>query len=177
MEFPFDVYRALRPGNDGIAIIRSKDCNSREVCEIIDAMGNASAKAQGLRAVITTAVRFFSSADNLLYIKIEGKRVVGVLKTGYRKLFYSDEVGRISEITPLCLLDFYVHETLQRSGHGKELYTKMLQVSGVQPNKIAIDRPSPKLISFMRKHYGLCDYIPQNNNFVIYREYFRVISI
>lgn len=49
----------------------------------------------------------------------------------------------------------------------------MLQYENIDPNKIAYDRPSPKLLGFLRKHYDLKDYIPQNNNFVIYRDFFE----
>jgi len=37
----------------------------------------------------------------------------------------------------------------------------MLQDQKVQPRLLAIDRPSPKLVGFMRKHYGLASVIPQ----------------
>jgi alpha-tubulin N-acetyltransferase 1 len=45
--------------------------------------------------------------------------VVGFLKMGKKKLFIRDEIGSMHEIDPLCVLDFYVHESQQRSGHGK----------------------------------------------------------
>lgn len=48
----------------------------------------------------------------------------------------------------------------------------MLQYENIEPNKIAYDRPSNKLLSFLKKHYDLEDFIPQNNNFVIYRDFF-----
>jgi alpha-tubulin N-acetyltransferase 1 len=40
------------------------------------------------------------------------------------------------------------------------------------PAKLAYDRPSEKLIGFLKKHYGLVKYIPQNNNFVVFNQYF-----
>ena len=49
---------------------------------------------------------------------------------------------------------------------------KMLLMEGVQPNKIAYDRPSPKLLGFLKKHFGLSFFIPQNNNFVIFKDFF-----
>lgn len=49
----------------------------------------------------------------------------------------------------------------------------MLEVEKTAPHQLAYDRPSPKLIGFLKKHYGLSDYIPQNNNFVIFRQYFE----
>ena len=40
------------------------------------------------------------------------------------------------------------------------------------PEKLAYDRPSEKLISFLKKHYNLCSFIPQNNNYVIFDRFF-----
>ena len=34
----------------------------------------------------------------------------------------------IHEVEPLCVLDFYVHESRQRSGCGKKLFEEMLKV-------------------------------------------------
>ena len=48
----------------------------------------------------------------------------------------------------------------------------MLQHEGVPPERFAYDRPSPKLIGFMRKHYGLTDFVPQQNKFVIFQQFF-----
>ncbi len=81
-------------------------------------------------------------------------------------------MGQIKEISPLCVLDFYVHESVQRNGLGKLLFEKMLFVEGVKPEKLAYDRPSEKLLAFLAKHYGLKRYVPQNNNYVVYNAYF-----
>lgn len=48
----------------------------------------------------------------------------------------------------------------------------MLHTEKVKPFQIAYDRPSSKLLSFLKKHYLLVDYIPQNNNFVVFSQYF-----
>lgn len=69
-----------------------------------------------------------SSGDNRLYIKVENKKVCGILKTGKKNLFYYDGLGNVKELKPLCVLDFYVHESLQRVGVGK-----------VNPNEIRIN--------------------------------------
>ncbi|NXH15892.1 ATAT acetyltransferase, partial [Bucco capensis] len=68
--------------------------------------------------------------------------------------------------------DFYIHDSLQRLGYGKELFQHMLQSEQVEPWKLAVDRPSPKLLSFLHKHYGLNQAIPQVNNFVIFEGFF-----
>ncbi len=48
----------------------------------------------------------------------------------------------------------------------------LLQDEKLHVKKIAIDRPSEKFLGFLRKHYGLVDFIPQVNNFVIYEGFF-----
>lgn len=48
----------------------------------------------------------------------------------------------------------------------------MLDYEGEEPKKLGYDRPSEKLINFLSKHYNLVDYVPQNNNFVVFNNYF-----
>lgn len=42
-----------------------------------------------------------------------------MLKVGRKNLFHHDFNGTIKEVKPLCLLDFYVHESVQRTGFGR----------------------------------------------------------
>lgn len=92
------------------------------------------------------------------------------------------------------MLDFYVHESLQRQGVGKKLFLYMLQVittctvvcqctlrryqrESKGAHQVAYDRPSPKLLSFLRKHFGLNNYTPQENNYVVFKQYFTSSGI
>lgn len=81
-------------------------------------MGMASSKAQGLPSIITSGSRLFTS-DNRLYMRAENNKVLGMLKVGVKRLFIRNDSGAIKEINPLCVLDFYVHESVQRNGIGK----------------------------------------------------------
>jgi len=85
---------------------------------------------------------------------------LGLLKVGKRNLFIRNELGALKEIKPLCVLDFYVHESVQRNGIGKLLFEKMLAHEKVSPHKLGYDRPSEKLIAFLSRHYALKQYIP-----------------
>lgn len=116
----------------------------------------------------------FAGSDHRLYLKVEGFTVQGFIKVGTKDLFYREASGKCREISPLCVLDFYVHESVQRQGLGKQLFMKMLTSENVLPAKLAYDRPSPKLTKFLYKHFGLASFVPQNNNFVIFDEYFKV---
>jgi hypothetical protein len=49
----------------------------------------------------------------------------------------------------------------------------MLQAEVVEPHKLAYDRPSPKLKGFLAKHYNLRNFVPQNNNYVVFDDYFE----
>ena len=49
----------------------------------------------------------------------------------------------------------------------------VLSNENLKPAKMGYDRPSNKLLGFLRKHYGLANYTPQSNNFVVFQEYFN----
>ena len=69
-------------------------------------------------------------AEQLVFIPFSNLgSVVGLLKVGAKHLYVYDSHGQVHERTPLCLLDFYVHESKQRSGYGKKLFEAMLEVT------------------------------------------------
>lgn len=96
--------------------------------------------------------------------------LLGILKTGPKNLFVRKSGGTALKELPNhpCVLDFYVHETAQRSGWGRALIDAHLQHTGLRPVQLAYDRPSPKLLAFNAKHFGLSYFTPQDNNFVLY---------
>ena len=49
----------------------------------------------------------------------------------------------------------------------------MLAAEGRTAEAFAYDRPSPKMLPFLRKHYGLSEYAEQPNNFVVFDAFFR----
>ena len=103
--------------------------------------------------------------------------VLGILKVGSKNLFVSkhdDPLSPVVEIEPTCVLDFYVHERTQRMGVGGRLFDAFLDAEGRHPGRLAYDRPSEKFLAFLAKNHGLAHFKPQNNNFVVFREYWRV---
>lgn len=61
--------------------------------------------------------------------ELSGKSdLVGLLRVGKKVLFIYDSKGNQHELTPLCVLDFYIHTTQQRKGYGKKLFDTMLNV-------------------------------------------------
>ena len=67
--------------------------------------------------------------DSTLLLSSGKGAVIGIIKVGSKKLFVYDRDGEQHEMQPLCVLDFYVHESRQRNGCGKKLFQYMLQVS------------------------------------------------
>jgi len=138
----------------------------------IDALGRGSIAAQGLKNVLTSCERLHDNPSHKLYLLAKGRDFIGILKVGTKKLFIRTKTGELKEIDPPCVLDFYVVESEQRSGFGRVLYDAMLDGEGVMPHQLAYDKPSPKFLGFLRKHFGLSDFIPQTNNFVVFEQYF-----
>ncbi|XP_033075516.1 alpha-tubulin N-acetyltransferase 1 isoform X5 [Trachypithecus francoisi] len=162
---------------EGVYHLESVDLQ-QQIMTIIDELGKASAKAQNLSAPITSASRMQSNRHVVYILKDSSGRpagkgaVIGFIKVGYKKLFVLDDREAHNEVEPLCILDFYIHESVQRHGHGRELFQYMLQKERVEPHQLAIDRPSQKLLKFLNKHYNLETTVPQVNNFVIFEGFF-----
>ncbi|KAK2098201.1 Alpha-tubulin N-acetyltransferase 1 [Saguinus oedipus] len=141
---------ARRPGTTTPARVDLQ----QQIMTILDKLGKTSAKAQNLSAPITSASRMQSNRHVVYILKDSLARpagkgaIIGFIKVGYKKLFVLDD-------QPLCILDFYIHESVQRHGHGRELFQYMLQKERVEPHQLAIDRPSLKLLKFLNKHYNL----------------------
>ena len=182
MDFGFNCEQALQggikevlPNGAAMVLMKGSDVSylGGQVTQIIDAMGEASATAQGLGATITTHAKLMQSqGDQKLYIVVQGSKALAILKTGDKNLFIAG--GTMSQIKPRCVLDFYVHESLQRMGIGLRIFEFMMDTENLPAHKFAYDRPSPKLLGFLKKHFGLSKYSPQSNNFVIFDEYYSV---
>ena len=75
-----------------------------------------------------TSLNKVVNSDTKIYIKVDENKAIGFLKICKKKLFIRNESGKIFEINPLCLLDFYVHESVQRQGAGKVSFNKVVIV-------------------------------------------------
>ncbi|XP_059412656.1 alpha-tubulin N-acetyltransferase 1 isoform X5 [Carassius carassius] len=185
MDFPFDL-NALFPERitvldnnlSAARIVHGRPDPLLQISTVIDELGKASSKAQQLPAPITSAAKLQANKHHLYLLK-DGEQnggrgvIVGFLKVGYKKLFLLDQRGAHLETEPLCVLDFYVTETLQRHGYGLELFDFMLKHKQVEPEQMAYDRPSPKFLSFLEKHCDLKNSVPQVNNFVVFSGFFQ----
>src|SRR5262249_11176815 len=116
-EFPFRLYRVLGSSPSGIHRLSASSLSSisvdtrQQIFTIIEKMGMASAKAQGLRSVITTPQKFIHS-DHVIYLATftnnadenahqqnntddnendsdsnNGNRCTGLLRVGRKSLF------------------------------------------------------------------------------------------
>ncbi|XP_077599528.1 alpha-tubulin N-acetyltransferase 1 isoform X2 [Stigmatopora nigra] len=184
MEFPFNVHH-LFPERFSVLdktllagrVFTERPDLQTQVTTVIDELGKASAKAQKLTTPVTTTAKL-QSQNHELYLMKDGDSqggcgtIVGFLKVGYKKLFLLDQQGLHKEAEPLCVLDFFISENLQRNGYGLQLFNFMLQHKSLDPVLMAYDRPSPKLLSFLAKHYRLTQIVPQVNHFVVFDGFF-----
>ncbi|KAM9306259.1 alpha-tubulin N-acetyltransferase 1 isoform 2-T2 [Pholidichthys leucotaenia] len=140
MEFPFDINQLF---SERITVLdqtlvagykSTRPALQANIATVIDELGRASAKAQQLTAPVTSSSKL-QSQRHQLYLMKDGEYgrgrgvIVGFLKVGYKKLFLLDKHGVHIEAEPLCVLDFYIAENLQRHGYGLELFDFMLQVN------------------------------------------------
>ena len=182
MQFNFDCEEALDCNQNGFSILEGS-CQNRivpgyriYVKEILDKMGELSAKAQSLPTRVTSTSKFFPS-DQVLFLKADKNRVFGYIKVGPKKLFLRDKLFNYHERKTLCVLDFYVYEPYQRKGFGKQIFDFMLDYENIHPGLLAYDRPTLRLLSFLKKNYGLDKYTTQNNNFIIFDNFFNPEAI
>jgi len=185
MDVDIDVCRALGAPSreDGRpSIVRIQDEAFRHprwgeaLRQVLDGIGERSRRAQGLGKAVT-----YGSGNVLgscrVYLLAHRNTVFGVLKVGPKRLFVAKGVDEgLVEINPQCVLDFYVVEGHQRGGLGATLFRAMLAREGIRPEKFAYDRPSPKLLGFLRKHFGLVRFQAQSNNFVVFDAYFAAAA-
>lgn len=168
--------RRLQCGEDHIAVLTPQ--NSRHIHEdvrsLVGQLGIASSKAQGLATIITTWSSF-TTGDNKIFLLTDDEKqcAVGFVKIGRRRLFLWDPTGSQREYNLICLLDFFVSPNSQRRGYGRVLIDRMLAEEGLEMKQLPIDKPSPMCYSFMRKHFGLENLVPQPNKFAVFREFFE----
>ncbi|CAK5070421.1 unnamed protein product [Meloidogyne enterolobii] len=116
--------------------------------------------------------------EDLLAVSQNGTTPKNVL-LGYlkivrdRRLYLVNERSRRYVHTPICVLDFYIHSSVQHHGCGLELFNGMLKSESTTPQKCAFDKPSSSLLHFLEKHYGLKHPIWQPTTFVVFPEFFE----
>lgn len=175
MEFPFHLSFLRKQ----ISLVNSETkCKEIEkLKEVIDEMGKASAKAQKLKQPITSYKKLLINPSHRIYIlrspfdKDGSASVVGILKVGLKDLYLIDSAVQHHEVTIRCVLDFYIEESMQRCGYGIKLFNYMLGMENLKPFEMAYDRPSDLCLQFLKNHFKLHDFIPQSNNYVLFKEY------
>ncbi|KAI1301472.1 Alpha-tubulin N-acetyltransferase [Halotydeus destructor] len=155
------------------------------ISEWMNNLGEKSAREQELKVPITSFEKFLNVAHNpyspvklidtihlLLRVESNGTKVVplGFLRTGIRSLYF-DKNGTLTQVNDcFSVLDFFVEE--QRKGHGRILFSQVLEMSNKNAVKCAIDRPSTAMISFLNKHFSLENPLEQHNRYVIFDGFF-----
>lgn len=135
-------------------------------------LGEGSAVAQKLNGPITSARKLVECPDQVLFLATDSStgKAVGFIKFGPKDLYFYTRNGAVKNMHgQVCLLDFYVDESQQRRGCGIFLFKEMLSyLNNPPPHFLAYDRPSPKLLSFMAKHFGLYSPDTQPNKYTIF---------
>ena len=93
----------------------------QRVSDILDTMGEASARAQGLKAPITSGSRLRMQSEHVVYILIDRSSnnglgsVVGLLKVGKKNLFLIGNLQLLKKATHFKFTNFHFNSRLSRS--------------------------------------------------------------
>ena len=149
---------------DGIVAVTKRDVvNNSSLAQWLDKLGAASATAQNLKEPVTSSSRLLHAVpDQTVYLLLHDDVPLGLIKVGRKRLFLCGGSGLVEE-SRMCVLDFYT--VRQRMGDGLKLFSHMLEAEKVTPSQLAYDRPSPKLITFLAKHYYLTQIFMHSNRF------------
>lgn len=154
---------SLRPYlQEGINVITTELLNSRSnrsmlhetISLLIDELGMWSSRAQGKLRPCTSVVNIRKSGtDERMFIDYDYKRdrVNGFVRFGERNI----PQGKGEFLNCFCLLDFWVHNSVERRGVGQKLFNYALQSVGKTPNELAYPSFSNKLEAFLATKYGL----------------------
>ena len=93
----------------------------QRVSDILDTMGEASARAQGLKAPITSGSRLRMQSEHVVYILIDRSSnnglgsVVGLLKVGKKNLFLIGNAQLFKKATHFKFTNFHFNSRWSRS--------------------------------------------------------------
>ena len=134
----------------------------------IERLGCKSARALRLMAPVTSLKRLrgVDSGHNLIAFVHRDQTVMGYIKYGNKRLYFHRADGRVFYVVMTCVLDFYVNKAVQRKGTGHALFEHFRTTVDKQARECAYDRPSPKLVAFLRKYYHI-DVAQQSNRFAV----------
>nr|CDJ95130.1 Protein of unknown function DUF738 domain containing protein [Haemonchus contortus] len=185
MEIAYDFSEIFSPEPiqrlDRAQLVRFNPRKFWAVQKAIDTLGHLSTEAQGLKRILTTYEKVLSQPEEqFIYlmwhrhpIKPHTSIVIGMLKVGNKHLYLLDGTQQRYEEEPLCILDFYIHDSVQRRGNGHQLFDYMLRQESSSASAVAIDRPSDAFLQFLAKFYGLKKPVWQSTNFVVFPEFFE----
>ena len=131
-------------------------------------LGLFSGEAQGLNGPITTLEKFLTAKNHTILMFYRDNIAVAFLKFGQKSLYLYDPRGRIINLEVDCVLDFFCVTEERRKGIGMQLFQTMLSTLNLEPCKLAYDRPSPLLVSFMKKHFDLPAPEVQPNRYALF---------
>jgi alpha-tubulin N-acetyltransferase 1 len=99
--------------------------------------------------------------------------VYGFLRTIRRRLYLVNNDQQCTIATPVSVMDFFVHPSVQKQGYALVLFNNMLEAEKVEPYQCAFDKPNASLLQFLHKHFGLQEPVWQSTNFAVFLQFFE----
>jgi len=177
MEFPFPISKPLDLKQDGFTMIASsdlmrdssvssvasfdeQDASTKYLPKIIDMLGEMISQIQDSPTITMTYNKFIKKDYNKMYIKADLHKIYGFLLVKIK-----DSINK-KEKPEILIKDFFVYETVQRTGVGHSIFEYMLDMEEIQPAQLLFKNPTEPMLSFLEKHYGLASPIPAYKDYV-----------
>ncbi|KAI6173492.1 Alpha-tubulin N-acetyltransferase [Aphelenchoides besseyi] len=151
--------------------------------DLVNQLGRLSAKARGLHSTSNDHFSNLIDSEKTLYVYWEPiaeenktNRVIGFAKVVKSRLYLRNLENQSFIHDPLCFMDFYICQPVQRHGYGKKLFDYILEKEDVKAEECAFDNPTAAFLSFLQKNYNLVDPIRQSNRFVVYEPFFETLE-
>ncbi|CCD69460.1 Alpha-tubulin N-acetyltransferase 2 [Caenorhabditis elegans] len=148
------------------------------VAQSIDCLGEMSSKFHGWKRVITMYDKIVDHDEEqttyIMWEKVNGSKSIlkGLLRVGYKTLYLTDNEQNQYMEKAMCILDFFVVPTEQRSGNGFKMFDEMLKAENVTVDQCAFDKPSAALQQFLEKYYDRKDLVWQSNKYALCSNFF-----
>ncbi|CAO4385543.1 unnamed protein product [Caenorhabditis nigoni] len=148
------------------------------VAKSIDTLGEMSSKFHGWKRIITMYEKIIDHDEDqsvyILWDKVDGNKSVlkGILRVGYKTLYLTDNEQNQYMEKAMCILDFFIVPTEQRSGNGFKMFDAMLKAENVSVEQCAFDKPSAALRQFLEKYYDQKEPVMQSNKYAVFPNFF-----
>ena len=136
--------------------------------EIINDLGKLSNEERQLFIPKTDFFEFIFSDYKKIILKCREDIIIGYIYFKENPLFLFRNFYNLNFLREnfIKILDFYIFPNYRRMNHGKQLFDKVIYMTGIKPNLMDFFCPNKAFMNFLEKNYGFVIHTEQFNNII-----------